>query len=161
LFALKAIFSYYSKISFIKIPNAQVIELLDTPLGPSAIYSKFTTNHSAPKATTGDLIPIAIASDVLCVVKGFEDVDEVDPAFAAVFVDDTVLLDADVVVVVELIVVLLTRNQSAATGAPNPVSSTKFVRLKPIRVSTEAPGAVRFLKKATKLAGTAKLAGSL
>ena len=160
MFDLEESFSYnlYYICPYIYI---YIVELSSIPLRSSTIYNKLTTNHNAPKATTIDLIPMVIASDALCVVKGFEDVDEVDPVLAPVFVADTALLNVDVVVVVELIVAFLTRNQSAATGAPNPASTTKFVRLKPIRVSTEAPGAVRFLKKGTKFSGTAKFVGSL
>jgi hypothetical protein len=96
---------------------------------------------------------MTVAPELLCVTEGLEDVGKVDPVLAAVFVSitlvvvaDTVALDADLVATVEDTVLfgVLTRNQSAATGAPIPVSATKFVRLKPTRLNTEA---VKLLKK--------------
>jgi hypothetical protein len=103
-----------------------------------------------------------ISPELLCVVEGLEDVDEVDTVAAPVF-DVLVALDVELVVIVEFLVAfgVLTRNQSAATDAPKPVLATKFVRLKPTRLSTEDPGVVKLLKKGMYSAGTAKFAGSL
>ena len=96
--------------------------------------------------------PVIITPELLCVAEGFEDMDKVDLVAVLVFtvvVADVLGPDVELVVVVEFSVVfgVLTRNQSAATGAPKPVSATKFVRLKPTRSSTEDPGAVKLLNK--------------
>lgn len=95
-----------------------------------------------------------IAPELLCIVEELEDIGEADPVPAVVLVfttlivavADTVALGTDLVATVELTPVfgVLTRNQSAATGAPKLASVTKFVRLKPTRLSTEA---VKLLKK--------------
>ena len=94
-----------------------------------------------------------IAPELFCVAEGLEDVNEADPVPPALFVfialivvADTVALGIDLVTTVELTPVfcVLTKNQSAATGAPKPASATKFVRLKPTRLSTEV---VKLLKK--------------
>jgi len=105
-------------------------------------------------AITIDSTCMIVVPDLLGVVEGLEGVGEEDPALATVFVSITLIvvvanvpvLEADVVAAAELIVVfgVVTRNQSAATGAPKPVSATKFVRLKPTRLNTEL---VRLLKK--------------
>ena len=95
-----------------------------------------------------------IAPEPFCIVEGLEDIGETDPVPAVVFVFttlivvvvDTVALGTDPVTTVELTPVfgVLTKNQSAATGAPKLASATKFVRLKPTRLSTEV---VKLLKK--------------
>jgi hypothetical protein len=104
--------------------------------------------------TTIDSTSMTIAPELFCVVEGLEGVDEEDPALAPVFVPITLIvavadiaaLEAEVAATVELTVVfgVVTRNQSAATGAPKPVSATNFVRLKPTRLNTEV---VKLLKK--------------
>lgn len=97
-----------------------------------------------------------IAPELLCVIEMLEGVGEEGPALEPVFVSitlvvavaDIAVLEANVVATVEVTVVfgVVTKNQSAATGAPKPVSATNFVRLKPTRLYTEA---VRLLKNGT------------
>ena len=69
-------------------------------------------------------------------IDGVELVDDVElaPALAAVEM-----------LVLELVAAfgVLTKNQSAAIGAPNPVSSTNLVRLNPMRLKIDA---VKLLK---------------
>jgi hypothetical protein len=106
--------------------------------------------------------PVITDPELLHEIEGLEDVDEVDTVAAPVFVV-VVALDVELVVIVEFSVEfgVLTRNQLAAIGAPKPVLATKFVRLKPTRLSTEDPGVVKLLNKGMYSAGTAKFAGSL
>jgi hypothetical protein len=101
---------------------------------------------------------------LLTVANGAAEVDTIDPDPDVAPVPVAVII---VVVVVEMPVAtaeledvtfgVLTKNQSAATGSPNPVSSTKCVRLKPMRLNGEAD---RFAKNGMKSAGIANLAGS-
>jgi len=105
-----------------------------------------------------------LAPDLLTVANGAAEVDTIDPdpdvAPAPVAVVIVVVVVATPVATAELDAVafgVLTKNQSAATGSPNPVSPTKCVRLKPTRLNGEAD---RFAKNGTKSAGIANLTGS-
>ena len=80
---------------------------------------------------------LEVPSEVKCVGDGLDSVvDDVELAPALVAVEMLVL---------ELVAAfgVLTKNQSAATGASNPVSSTNLVRLNPMRLKTDA---VKLLK---------------
>jgi hypothetical protein len=131
-----------------------------------ADHSKFKTEPAAPSQRAANPTLSLSAPEVVCIAKELAEFDgaTVEAGLIVVLVGVTVGIIVDeatptVLLRLELDVVLglLTKNQSAATGAPNPVSSENCVRLKPTRLNTLA---VKLLKKGTKSAGISNLAGS-
>ncbi len=116
----------------------------------STLYTMLSTNPRTPTNIPNFSVPSIVAPDMLCVAEGLADIEDVDPELSPVGVTVAlgILLDDPVVLELgsaEFVVVfgVLTKNQSAAIGAPKPVSATKLVRLKPTRLNTEA---VKLLK---------------
>jgi hypothetical protein len=91
-----------------------------------------------------------VAPDMLTVANGAEvDLGDPSPVAAPVPLEVSIVLAvrAPVAKLVVVVFGVLTKNQSAATGSPNPTSATKLVRLNPIRLNGLSGEAVKLTKK--------------